>query len=334
MVASPTSGLRMAKPENYASEEISPKNSVETNTVFYYVAMDLVAKSHFMRANVRSLREKGQFKGPIVFATDHAECLIDNLGNDILGQKDEHQSTGDVYVFSGPEKGASIHIKNVGHNSKFDKKNKIKMGFEEHKALAKVYTSSVHLPFDNYNTVIIDDDILIGKPLDEFIKAINSVKQPLATFKDIGNGNEKFHCGLIVVRPDGDKCMESWMDVLKKEFGNVEGIAIHDTESLEFEGRGQKAFARGACAKDGRVDLLNNKKLGFTFPTASSLKLKDFDKVPTFTHFTNSYRLRKLDKSQVGDFYNRVFNLDIDIAKGETTKQCQYESHTYQTYVR
>merc|ERR1719213_1367084 len=110
----------------------------------------------------------------------------------------------------------SVHIKNLAHNAKFDSRNKIKMGFEEHKALAKVYSDSVHLPFEKYNIVIIDDDILVGKPLDLFISAINSVKEPLATFKDIGHGGEKYHCGLIVARPTGEECLQEWFGVLKR----------------------------------------------------------------------------------------------------------------------
>eukprot|EP00746_Dinoflagellata_sp_MGD_P166485 gnl/MRDRNA2_/MRDRNA2_96390_c0_seq1.p1 gnl/MRDRNA2_/MRDRNA2_96390_c0~~gnl/MRDRNA2_/MRDRNA2_96390_c0_seq1.p1 ORF type:complete len:364 (+),score=43.46 gnl/MRDRNA2_/MRDRNA2_96390_c0_seq1:19-1110(+) len=334
MMPPATSGLRRV---SETSTEANPfnDNQSQDRTVFYYVAMDLVAKSHFLRANVLSLRNLGQFKGPILFVTDHPECLINNLGTEILGNEPAIKDTDELTVFAGPEKGMSIHIKHLTHNSRFDSKGKIKMGFEEHKALSRVYADTADLPFNRFTLVLIDDDILVARPVDEFLSTISTLSAPLATFHDEGRGREKYHCGMVIVRPHAAECLYSWLTTLTKQFGDISAVKeISDFDSnTNATGRGQQAFSRSQCAKEGRVALLDNERLGFTFPTKSTVQ--EASAAKTFTHFTNSYRMQKVLKhDDVQNFYNEVFQHDIDIEHGDTSEACTYRTHTYSTYER
>merc|ERR1719183_2711975 len=79
--------------------------------VFYYVAMGKLKDSHFLTTAIRSLREKGQFSGPVAVLTDSKECLIRNFEREkssVLGNSPPTYHDDFVTVYDSPS--GPLHI--------------------------------------------------------------------------------------------------------------------------------------------------------------------------------------------------------------------------------
>jgi hypothetical protein len=310
--------------------------------------MDDIASSHIMKTMLLSLRKKGKFTGSIVIVTDRLKCLLQNLGDEVLGAGQVPVRKSDqAVVYNGTY--GFYHIVTVAPPR--SRAARIIMGpqiFEQHKGLARTHASNALLPFELGTVIGIDEDILITEPVKPFLEHVETCcNHDLAVFQDQGKAHAWFHCGLVVSYPGSEDCMNQWVveDIrqsngwaVPEAFSFLEQIAgtpesnrasslLEISNDASMEGIGQKAFSSTRCAKEGRVVHLDKSFL--SFPTKESITK---NASTMFIHFSNQYRLKQLLKSEsdrlsMQNFIRNIVGLDSDIM---STDNCtDYELFRY-----
>lgn len=286
--------------------------------VFYAIVMNQAAQKHQVRLWLSSLREIGQWKDEVVLVTDRPDCLADNLGSELLGKKVDGDDHVDIYEDST---GAQLHVVKVAPTE-----NVREMKFQKAKAWENIELARIPHPVSSI--VYVDMDVVMAKPLDEFVpyvRALEGQGHTLALFRDTGTTGDTstIHTGVVIIfRGDAtDKCLAKWGELLLVEPSMGDLLAqdphLMDNKapttsflqtSSAARGPDQRALTKSEPCKAGSGIKLMEEKYFYFPPTDQKI-----DHTAEFVHFTNSHRWKHMTQENLEDYLYGKLGLSREV---------------------
>eukprot|EP00747_Dinoflagellata_sp_TGD_P178599 gnl/TRDRNA2_/TRDRNA2_27806_c0_seq1.p1 gnl/TRDRNA2_/TRDRNA2_27806_c0~~gnl/TRDRNA2_/TRDRNA2_27806_c0_seq1.p1 ORF type:complete len:362 (+),score=23.01 gnl/TRDRNA2_/TRDRNA2_27806_c0_seq1:31-1116(+) len=337
----PVDTLRLTKPVQ------------DSHPVFYTAAMLDYGKRNLIKVWMKSLRQLGGFKGPVIIITDNVRCVAAALeaidpGDETIIDKFHHKRN--EYISLG--------------NRTFIVESR-QFSFDITGDLAKTQKQQVWdyitlLPIVAPTSAIwLDLDIVVGKSLNTFLDHVahlekakpNEFYEP----KNLQQGNltlvpnialvedhlpGEVHTGMMVVFPHQTArvCMNAWRKTLLcvDAFGPFMGPllcrdawnatlikplptpnATAELDAGKVSGDDQKALWNTAeCKKKGGIHIMDRKEL-LKFPTEdyinAALHGSKKGAIREFTHFTFTGRMWTIRTRRILQFYYDVLHLPRDM---------------------
>lgn len=277
----------------------------ESKPVLYSVVMGCLATRNQVRLLVGSARQVGGFAGSIVLVTDKPDCLAKTLGNELLGGEKE-SSTAAADTYPGVEGGKIYIVKARNTDDVREMKAQKTMAFKN------IGVAQIEHPVSS--AIYMDEDMVVGKNLDEFLSFVRAKEQDgqnfLSVFNDVGHSQGELHTGVIVMHPGEklEKCMQAWKvkilasnptnniteakdplcDRSEKFSHPLEAVSLVETSSkVSLQGVDQIALA--STKECHGLGIIPEKFL--LMPTEEGVKQKQ---VAEFVHFTNTWRAGKI----------------------------------------